>query len=132
MADNANVQSLTQAVQRYFDLCYDSDLSRFDRVLYPTAQLHGVVDGKMAMRSAQAFKDMAASNPSLKSRGVPRQEQVLLMDFASPTQAFVKVRVRWSKSVYIDYLTYHRIDGDWLITSKGFHIESTESSGEPR
>lgn len=126
MADNANVQSLTQAVQRYFDFCYDSDLSRFDRVLYPTAQLHGFVAGKMVMVSAQAFKD---STTSLKERGIPRQEQILLMDVASPTQAFVKVRVRWNKSVYIDYLTYHRIDGDWLITSKGFHIESTEPLG---
>ena len=127
MADPSNVQLLTNAVQRYFDLCYDSALSHFDRVLYPTAQLHGLVAGKMVMVSAQAFKD---ATTSLKERGVPRQEQILLMDFASPTQAFVKVRVRWHKSVYIDYLTYHFIDGDWLITSKGFHIESTEPSSE--
>ena len=41
-----------------------------------------------------------------------------MMDFASPTQALTKVRVRINTTVFVDYLTYHRIDGDWLITSK--------------
>ena len=121
MAVPSNVQLLTNAVQRYFDLCYDSALSHFDRVLYPTAQLHGLVAGKMVMVSAQAFKD---ATTSLKERGVPRQEQILLMDFASPTQALVKVRVRINTTVFVDYLTYHCIDGEWLITAKGYHVES--------
>ena len=33
------------------------------------------------------------------------------------------VRVGWNAAIYVDYLTYHRVDGDWLITAKGFHIE---------
>ena len=50
-----------------------------------------------------------------------------MVDFASDSQALVKVRVRWNTAVYVDYLTFHRIAGDWLITSKGFHIESTDA-----
>ena len=45
------------------------------------------------------------------------------MDVASPNQALVKVRVRINAILYIDYLSYHRVDGDWLITSKAFHVE---------
>ena len=45
------------------------------------------------------------------------------MDFASPTQALVKVRVRIDTLLYLDYLSYHRVDGAWLITAKSFHIE---------
>lgn len=45
------------------------------------------------------------------------------MDFASPTQALVKVRVRINEEVFVDHLTYHKIDGRWLITSKGYHLE---------
>ena len=48
------------------------------------------------------------------------------MDFASSTQALVKVRVRINTIVFVDYLTYHRIDGEWLVTAKGYHIERTE------
>jgi len=40
MSDDASFKSLTQAVQRYFDLIYDCDLSHFDHVFYQSAQLH--------------------------------------------------------------------------------------------
>ena len=77
----------------------------------------------MSVLPAQAFKEAIAGRPSLKSRNIAREEQVLMVDFASDSQ----VRVRWNTAVYVDYLTFHRIAGDWLITSKGFHIESTDA-----
>jgi hypothetical protein len=29
---------------------------------------------------------------------------------------------------FVDHLTWHRIDGKWLITSKGFHLVSDGAS----
>src|SRR6202043_3844218 len=110
MIDHPSVRNLIEAVQRYFDLMYDSDTSRFNRVFRSTAQLHGFREGEMSMWPAQTFKDVLASRPSPKSLNAPREEEILLMDFASPTQALVKVRVRINKSVYVDHLTYHRVD----------------------
>jgi hypothetical protein len=46
-----------------------------------------------------------------------------MVDFASPTQAIAKVRVRVGTIQYLDYLSYHRIDETWLITAKSFHVE---------
>jgi hypothetical protein len=80
----------------------------------------------MAMFTSQGYKELTAGRPSPKSLNAPREEEILLMDFASPTQALVKVRVRINKSVYVDHLTYHRVDGDWLISSKGYHVERTD------
>ena len=124
MIDQADTAGLLQAVQRYFDLMYDADTSRFDRVFRATAQLHGFQDGQMSMWPAQKFKEVIAGRPSPKSVNAPRQEEVLLVDFASATQALVKVRERINTIVFVDYLTYHRIDGEWLITSKAYHVES--------
>jgi hypothetical protein len=120
------LQPLHEAVQRYLDLMYDSDTSGFERVFHSTAHLHGFRGGELVTFSAQAFKDAMTSRPSVQSRNIPREDQILLVDFASATQALVKVRVRWNVAVYVDYLTYHRIDGDWLVTGKGFHIERTD------
>ena len=53
-----------------------------------------------------------------------REDSLLLLDFASPTQALTKVRVRIANLMFVDYLTWHRIDDKWLITSKGFHLEA--------
>ncbi len=35
-----------------------------------------------------------------------------------------KMRVRIANLMFVDYLTWHRIDDKWLITSKGFHLEA--------
>ena len=118
---------LTHALQRYFDLMYDCDTSRFDRVFRSTAQLHGFRDGQMVMWSAATYRDILDKRRSPKSLNAPRADEILLMDFASVTQAFAKVRLRINAMTFVDYLTWHCIDGEWLITSKGFHLESDQA-----
>src|ERR1700686_4180929 len=102
---------------------FDSDVSRFDQVFAPSAQLHRLRDGNLRLLSAQGYKNALASGPSPKSKNAPRQQEILLVDFASPTQAAVKVRVRIDTILYLDYLSYHCINNAWLITAKSFHIE---------
>jgi len=128
MNDRSDIQGLTQAVQRYFDLMYDGDTVRFDRVFRSTAQLHGFREGQMSMWPAPQYKEILAGRPSPKSLNAPREEEILLMDFASATQAVVKVRVRINTVVFVDYLTYHRIEGEWLITSKAYHVERSDAA----
>jgi hypothetical protein len=72
---------------------------------------------------AQDYKRALASGPSPKSKNAPRRQEVLFVDFASITQAIVKVRVRIDTVQYLDYLSYHCIDDVWLITAKSFHVE---------
>jgi len=31
--------------------------------------------------------------------------------------------VRINAKVFIDYLVFHRIDGEWTITSKAYHVD---------
>ena len=123
MSNQSAIQSLHQAIQQYFDLMYDNDTTRFGRVFRPTAQLHGFREGVMAMRPAQNYKEILDQRPSPKSLNAPREEEILLIDFASSTQAFAKVRVRINDEVFVDYLVFHRIDGAWMITSKAFHVD---------
>lgn len=129
MSERNDIEGLNGAVQRYFDLMYDCDTSRFDRVFRGTAQLHGFREGKMTMWPAADYKEILRGRQSPKTLGARREEQVLLMDFASGTQALVKVRVRINTIVFVDYLTYHRIDGEWLITGKAYHVESVDKAG---
>src|SRR3989442_8015313 len=126
MDDVSRVQGLSQAVQRYFDLMYDSDTSRFDRVFRSSAQLHGFRDGQMSMWPAQTFKEILGSRPSPKSVNAPREEEILLMDFASANQALVKVPVT------ISPITGSTVTGSSLrrpITSSGPPDASARRSG---
>ena len=123
MTDVATHQSLLAAVERYFETMFDGDLDRFDQVFAATAQLHGLRDGSLRVLPASDYRKLLAANPSPKSKNAPRQQEILLIDFASVSQALVKVRVRIDAILYVDYLSYHCIDGAWLITAKSFHIE---------
>lgn len=127
MSAEFDKQELTQAVQRYFDLMYDADTARFGSVFCASAQLHGLREGELTMWPAQTYKEILEGRQSPQSLGAPREEEILLMDFASPTQAIVKVRVRINAMTFVDYLTYHKADGTWMITSKAYHLECTEA-----
>lgn len=122
--DDDCVASLRAALQRYLDLMYDCDLSHFDDVFASTVQLHGFRDGAMQCWPAAVYRDILAKRQSPKSLGAPREHSLLLLDFASSTQALTKVRVRIANMMFVDYLTWHRIKDKWLITSKGFHLEA--------
>lgn len=124
--EQERVSSLIDATRRYFDLMYDCDVSRFDQVFAPTVQLHGYRDGQMKVWPAEPYKDILSKRQSPKSVNAPREDEILAMDIASATMAFTKVRVRIISTVFVDYLTWHLIDGKWLITSKGYHVQSTD------
>lgn len=123
MTDAATVNSLVATVENYFETMFDSDLDRFDCIFAPSAKLHGLRDGNLRILPVAEYRNLLASNPSPKSKGAPRQQEILLIDFASPSQALVKVRVRVDAIVYVDYLSFHLIERAWLITAKSFHIE---------
>lgn len=123
MTDTLTHQALLAAVDQYFETMFDSDIGRFDRVFAPTAYLHGLRDGNLRILPAADYRKLLASNPSPKSKNAPRQQEILLVDFASPTQALAKVRVRVDTIVYVDYLSFHLVSGAWRVTAKSFHIE---------
>jgi hypothetical protein len=123
MTDQPTYLSLLGAVGRYFDLMFDSDVSRFEQLFASSAQLHGLRDDNLRALPAQDYKVMLAGSPSPRAKNAPRFQEILLVDFASPTQAMVKVRVRIDAVQYLDYLSFHCIKGAWTITAKSFHIE---------
>src|SRR2546421_5167813 len=121
MTDQPTYLSLFGAVEGYFDLMFDSDVSRFEQVFASTALLHGLRDDNLRALPAQDYKKQLAAGPSPKAKNAPRLQEILLVDFASPTQAMVNVRVRIDTVQYVDYLSFHRIKGAWTITAKSFH-----------
>jgi Putative lumazine-binding len=86
--------ALLSAVSQYLEMMYDGDLGRFDAVFAPTAQLHGVQEGEVRVLPAAEYRRLLASRPSPQSKNAPRQQEILLIDIASSSQALVKVRVR--------------------------------------
>jgi Putative lumazine-binding len=129
MSNRSTIHALLEAIDRYFDLMFDNDVSRFERVFTPTAQLHGLRDGTLRLLPSGEYRSALASRESPQSKGAPRQQEILSLDFASPSQALAKVRVRIDKLLYLDYLAFHLVEGRWLITAKSFHVERNFADG---
>jgi hypothetical protein len=123
MPDTSAHRALFAAVDAYFETMFDADLERFDRLFAPNATLHGLRDGALRVLPVADYRNLLASNPSPKVKNAPRQQEILLVDFAAAEQALVKVRVRIDHVLYLDYLSFHHVGGVWRVTAKSFHIE---------
>jgi hypothetical protein len=100
---------------------YTCDLVLFDEVFHVDARLFTVEGGQPVFRSAQDYRDILAKRQSPQAFGAPREEQLIAIDFASPTQALVKARVRINQSAFIDHLVLLRFNEGWRIVSKTYH-----------
>jgi hypothetical protein len=121
--------SALPAIEAYLDLMYDADDSHFPEVFHELCQIHGVRDGKLMAWSASEFRKLVGSRPSPASMGSPRQQEIMRVDEISPDMAAAKLRVRIGQTCFLDHLILHRIDGKWLVTSKGFHVEQVLPPG---
>ncbi len=118
------IQEMTAALELYCNLMYDCDVANFDRVFAATAQLHGFREGQMSCWGAAQYKEILAGRKSPKALGAARGDQILMLDFSSDTQALAKVRVQINDMTFVDYLSYHKVNGQWLVTSKAYHREA--------
>jgi hypothetical protein len=66
------------------------------------------------------------NRPSAKARGLARQDEILQIDQASPTMAFVKLKCAIPPRFFTDYLNFLRVDGKWQIAQKVFATEIRE------
>ena len=121
--------SALPAIEAYLDLMFDADDSRFPEVFHALCQIHGMRDGKLMAWSASEFRKLVGSRPSPASMGSPRQQEIMRVDEISPDMAAAKLRVRIGQTCFLDHLILHRIDGKWLVTSKGFHVEQVLPPG---
>jgi len=90
---------------------FDSDIGRFDQVFAPTAQLHGLRDGNLRILPAAEYRKLLASNPSPKSKNAPRQQEILLVDFAGQgkgSDRYTSVRRLSFVPPYSQCVAHHR------------------------
>jgi hypothetical protein len=122
-------QAITSAANRYFDLMYESDDTKFPEVFHDACIVHGLRNGTLTVWSASEFRDVMRNRPSPASLEAPRDQDILSIEHTAPDLSVAKVRVRIGQTCFIDHLIFHRIDANWLITSKAFHVAQVFPKG---
>jgi hypothetical protein len=118
---------IQELLQRYFDLLYTCDVSRYDSVFHPNAQLQTVGDSGYAMITAPAYREILSKRASPASLGAERSDEVLTIDLSSSTTAVVKAQALINGTRYRDNLTLLKVADGWRIVSKVYCVVRADS-----
>ena len=111
------------ALDDYFDGLHHSDTVRLRRAFHPAALYACATDGSLLLRTMDEYFPVVDARPSPASRGEPRHDRIVSIEFAGPVTAFARVECAIAPKAFVDFLILVRLDGRWRILSKVFHYE---------
>ena len=125
---NDERHAIEQAVQTYLDGLYEGDADKLGSVFHETSALTYEQDGKLTVLPRDQWLKAVRERPSPRSKGLARDDAILLVDQSSPSTAFVKVKCQIPPRYFTDYLSLLKIDGRWQVAQKVFAVEVSETA----
>ena len=101
----------------YFNGSYEGDLNKLKRIFHPGTLLFGDVKGQPYAKPLNEWLDVVANRQSPKDSGKPFKGDILNIKVVNSV-AIAEVHVKAYDMLYHDFLSLHRIDGNWLIVNK--------------
>lgn len=101
----------------YFKGIYEGDVHMLEKIYHPGTLLFGDVKGQPYAKTLAEYLDGVAHRQSPKDSGKPFKGDIISIDVVNSI-AFAKVRVKMYEFNYTDLLSFHKIDGKWLIVNK--------------
>ena len=121
MSDQEEIQN---TIQTYFDCMYESDGAKAHEAFHPAAKITGYTKDGLQQMSVDDFANFVDSkSPSHKENGDPIVLETLSLDVAGET-AVARVRDAYIGLMFLDTLSFIKVDGKWVIYNKLFHVES--------
>jgi len=116
--------AIAAAVQTYLDGLYEGDPAKIASVFHPTSALTYEHEGRLSVLPRDQWLELVRSRPSPKARGLGRHDEILQIDQASPTMAFVKLKCAIPPRFFTDYLSLLKVDGRWQVAQKVYATET--------
>ncbi|GAA4412019.1 nuclear transport factor 2 family protein [Quisquiliibacterium transsilvanicum] len=120
-------KDIERTVQAYFDGLYEGDADRLAEVFHETASLTWAQDGRLESMPLAKWLESVRARPSAKSRGLERDDAILVLDQSGPASAFVKVKCQIPPLHFTDYLNLLKVGGRWVVAQKVFATEVRKS-----
>ncbi len=115
--------AIEQTIQTYFDGLYEGNADKIASVFHESSALTWDQDGKISILPRDAWLKLLRERPSSQSRGLARDDAILMLDQSGPTTAFVKVKCQIPPRYFQDYLNLIKSDGKWVIVQKIYAVE---------
>src|ERR1700754_952115 len=101
----------------YFKGIYEGNLDLMDKIYHPGTLLFGDVKGQPYAKTLEQYLDGVKNRQSVKDSGKPFKGTVISIDVINSI-AVAKVHVKMYDFNYDEFLSFHKIDGRWLIVNK--------------
>ena len=121
MSDDA--MAIKAAVKTYLDGLHEGDADKLACVFHPTSALTWEEHGVLTPLPRDQWLEAVRNRPSAKARGLPRHDEIVQIDQASPTMAFVKLKCAIPPRFFTVYLSLLKVEGKWQIAQKVFATE---------
>lgn len=110
--------AITHALESiYFKGIYEGDLNALKSILNPGTLLFGDVKGKSYNKTLDQYLEGVKNRQSPKDSGKPFKGAILSIDIVNSI-AIVKAHVKMYEFEYDEFLSFHKIDGRWVIVNK--------------
>lgn len=101
----------------YFKGIYEGDVHLLSRIFHPGTLLFGDVKGQPYAKTLDVYLDGVKNRQSPKDAGKPFKGNILNIKVVNSI-AMAEVTVKMYDFDYHEFLSFHKIDGKWLIVNK--------------
>ncbi len=115
---------LISAVEIYLDGIHECDTDKLNAVFHPKSSLFDADEGTVFVEPIESYIQDVSTRISPESVGQAREAEILMIDYLSPINATVKIRIRAHRNVFVDHLGFVKGEAGWQIVSKIWHLES--------
>lgn len=118
-------QAVVALIDDYFNLAYEPKSREFNKVFHPSCLVQWLHEGQLNTLSSRDYAALINGRPSPQSTGAPRDEAILSTENISDSLSTATVRVRIGQKLFNDHFVLHKVEGNWLITTKASFVVRT-------
>jgi len=116
-------QAVRTVIQTYFDSMSESSKEKVCEAFHPSGKVTGYLEDGLHEMTREEFADLVASlQPSPHESNQKLHAEVLSIDITGDT-AVAKVRDEYLGMMFIDTLSFIKVERSWSIYTKLFHVE---------
>ena len=113
-------EEVLAVVEKYIESAHVSDGKLVREIFHEDSKVTGHIKGKLLKQSKEDWANFVENHkPSPKEKNKEKQFDILLLDIGKET-AVVKVKSNYINMVFVDTLSFLKVQGKWLIYNKIF------------
>lgn len=120
LAQDTEEAAIRETIQYYFQGHATGDGEHFRKAFHPDAKLFFIRDGKLTQVTSEEYISRASGKPAADEG--QRKRRIDSIDI-SGNAAVVKITLDYPKTVFTDYMSLLKIDGQWKIVNKTFYAK---------